>query len=80
MWSTIKTRLASWCLALRVGLPDPIKSCEVYKDNANGSCTHADGYLCDMGTCSIRKARLESPHHVKTSRQIPGPVGHSSGS
>lgn len=31
---------------------DPIKQCEVYKQI---HCSHVDGYLCDMKTCSILK-------------------------
>ena len=32
---------------------DPVHSCEVYKDKANGSCAHVDGPLCDFPKCSI---------------------------
>lgn len=32
---------------------DPVASCGVYKSKE--SCTHVDGYLCDMQTCDILK-------------------------
>ena len=31
---------------------DPVKYCLVYKEEG---CSHVDGYLCNMHTCSIRK-------------------------
>lgn len=31
---------------------DPLKHCEVYKQI---HCSHIDGYLCNMKTCSILK-------------------------
>jgi len=34
---------------------DPVKHCEVYREI---SCTHVDGYLCDMETCDIREKFL----------------------
>jgi hypothetical protein len=30
---------------------DPIRYCRLYKE---GGCSHVDGYLCDLQTCSIR--------------------------
>lgn len=32
---------------------DPVFHCDVYKDKANGSCSHVDGPLCDFPKCSI---------------------------
>jgi hypothetical protein len=32
---------------------DPVRSCKVHKEIG---CAHVDGYLCDMGTCSIRSS------------------------
>lgn len=32
---------------------DPVYKCAVYLDKENGSCSHVDGYLCDMETCNI---------------------------
>lgn len=31
---------------------DPVYSCDVYKKEG---CSHVDGYLCDMKTCTILK-------------------------
>ena len=31
---------------------DPVQFCEVYKEDG---CSHVDGPLCDMRTCSLRK-------------------------
>jgi len=30
---------------------DPVYSCEVYKSEG---CSHVDGFLCDMKSCTIR--------------------------
>jgi hypothetical protein len=38
---------------------DPVHSCEVYKDKANGSCVHVDGPLCDFPDCSMLRAYQE---------------------
>lgn len=29
--------------------PDPVKECPLYR---NRGCSHVDGYLCDMKTCT----------------------------
>jgi len=36
-------------------MSDPVKYCRVYKEIG---CSHVDGYLCDMKTCSIRQKFL----------------------
>lgn len=35
---------------------DPVKSCIVYKSQG---CSHVDGMLCEMETCTIRKDFIE---------------------
>jgi len=37
---------------------DPVKTCNVYVEIG---CSHVDGFLCDMASCSIRKAYNELP-------------------
>lgn len=39
---------------------DPVYNCDVYLDKENGSCSHVDGYLCDMETCQILKDYRDS--------------------
>lgn len=35
-------------------LNDPVYNCDVYKKEG---CSHVDGLLCDMETCSCRKEK-----------------------
>lgn len=32
-------------------MPDPVKVCEVYKEQG---CSHVDGFMCEPNTCSMR--------------------------
>lgn len=39
-------------MARAMGLKDPVHDCKVYKQEG---CSHIDGFLCDMKTCSLLK-------------------------
>jgi hypothetical protein len=43
---------------------DPVRHCAVYKDIDNGSCSHVDGFLCNMKTCNILKEYNKSITNV----------------
>ena len=36
----------------KLSLTDPVKSCNLYR---NEGCSHVDGFLCNMETCSCKK-------------------------
>jgi len=35
---------------------DPVTECDLYK---NEGCSHVDGFLCDVESCSMRKEYLQ---------------------